>query len=138
MKPTNDPIERGEVLLSHLLRVGVITSAAFVALGTILLFVTGPQTGYFDRGLQGMIAYPPAAGGAPIDRSISDVIRGLRVGEPDAVISMGLLLLVATPIVRVAASVLLFLAQRDLRYVAITLFVLAVLLVALKGGVAGA
>ena len=68
---------------------------------------------------------------------MSPINRQAQVGEPDAVISLGLLLLIATPIMRVAASVLLFLAQRDYRYVAITLFVLAVLLISLRGGMAG-
>jgi uncharacterized membrane protein len=138
VNPNPDRVERGELLLSHLLRVGVLASAAVVALGLVLLFTQGPGLGYFGEGLHGLIVYPARTGGAPIDRSVADVVKGLRVGEPDAVISLGLLLLIATPIARVAASVLLFLAQRDMRYVLITLFVLTVLLVALKGGIAGA
>jgi uncharacterized membrane protein len=128
-------VEHGELLLSHLLRIGVLVSAAVIFIGVTLLFTTAQQTGYFSRGLTGLIVYPPQAGGAPVDSTISDVLAGLRVGEPDAVISLGLLLLIATPIVRVAASVLLFMQQRDYRYVAITLFVLGVLLLALQGGV---
>ena len=137
MKDTGISIERGELLLSQVLRVGVLASAAIVVIGVILLFATLPQTGYFGQGLKGMITFPPLAGSAPIDHSIGDVLKGLRVGEPDSVISLGLLVLIATPIVRVAASVALFLAQRDYRYVAITIFVLIVLLIALQGGAAG-
>ena len=43
------------------------------------------------------------------------------------------LVLVATPVARVAFSVLAFAAQRDRKYVAITLCVLAVLGVTLSG-----
>jgi uncharacterized membrane protein len=55
------------------------------------------------------------------------VARGAAAGRPFALIAVGLLLLIATPVVRVALSVAFFAAQRDWRYVAITLFVLAVL-----------
>ena len=130
-------VEKGELLLSHLLRFGVLVSAGVIILGVIMLFATQGHSGYFSRGLPGLIGYPAQAGGAPVDSSIHDVIAGLKVGEPDAVISLGLLLLIATPIMRVAASVLLFVAQRDYRYVDMTLFVLAVLLFALHGGAAG-
>ena len=137
MKTDISRVEHGELLLSHLLRIGVLVSAVVILIGVTLLFTTGQQTGYFSQGLPGLIGYPPQAGGAPVDHTIIDVLAGLRAGEPDSVISLGLLLLIATPIMRVAASVLLFLVQRDYRYVAITLFVLIVLLIALQGGVAG-
>jgi uncharacterized membrane protein len=46
-----------------------------------------------------------------------------------------MLLLIATPVVRVALSVFFFLAQRDWLYVGITLFVLGVLLLSLFSGI---
>jgi uncharacterized membrane protein len=130
-------VERGEVLLSQVLRAGVLLSAAIIILGVGMLFVKHSQSSYFSKGLQGLLAYPASAASAPIDASISDVLSGLQSADPDAVISLGLLVLIATPIVRVAASVLLFLLQRDYRYVAITTFVLIVLLLALRIGTAG-
>jgi len=55
-----------------------------------------------------------------------------------AVIQLGLLILIATPVVRVAASVVAFAVERDRLYVAITLYVLAVILVSFfLGQVAG-
>jgi uncharacterized membrane protein len=50
------------------------------------------------------------------------------------VILLGLLLLVATPIARVALSLVAFMRQRDRRYVLITAIVLAILLFSLAGG----
>jgi uncharacterized membrane protein len=50
------------------------------------------------------------------------------------VIQLGLLLLVATPVARVAFSILAFALQRDRTYVIITLIVLGVLLYSLAGG----
>ena len=139
MDKTEETIQRvdqGELALSHLLRIGVVTSVAIILLGAIVLFATQGQTGYFEGGLQGLIAYPPRLNGAPVDRSISQVITGLKALEPDAIIALGLLLLIATPIMRVAVSVLLFLERRDYLFVVITLCVLTVLLIALSGGLA--
>jgi uncharacterized membrane protein len=47
---------------------------------------------------------------------------------------LGILLLIATPVVRVAISVVLFAVQRDRRYVLITAVVLALLLTSLMSG----
>ena len=46
----------------------------------------------------------------------------------------GLLLLIATPVARVALSLVAFVLQRDRLYVGITAFVLALLLASLVGG----
>lgn len=51
----------------------------------------------------------------------SSVLSGCRRG----LIQLGLLLLIATPVVRVACSLLAFLPQRDFTYALITLLVLA-------------
>lgn len=137
MRDLNISVERGEVLLSQVLRAGVLLSAAIIILGVGLLFMKQSQSSYFSQGLQGLLAFPASAASAPIDTSISDVLNGLHSADPDAVISLGLLVLIATPIVRVAASVALFFLQRDYLYVAITTFVLIVLLLALRIGTAG-
>src|SRR6267154_1796982 len=49
-------------------------------------------------------------------------------------IQLGLLILIATPIARVAFSVVAFLYQRDWVYVAVTLMVLGLLVYSLLGG----
>jgi uncharacterized membrane protein len=50
------------------------------------------------------------------------------------IIQFGLLLLVATPVMRVAFTVVAFLIQRDRIYVGVTIIVLSVLLFSLAGG----
>jgi uncharacterized membrane protein len=49
-------------------------------------------------------------------------------------IQLGLLLLIATPVARVAFSVAAFAMQRDRLYVVVALIVLAVLMYSLMGG----
>jgi uncharacterized membrane protein len=55
-----------------------------------------------------------------------------------AIIQFGLLLLLATPVARVAFSVFAFALRRDWLYVVITLVVLGILLLSLFGGSASA
>jgi uncharacterized membrane protein len=57
--------------------------------------------------------------------------------RPASVIQLGLLLLIATPVARVAMSLVAFILQRDRVYVVVTLIVLAVLIFSLTGGIHG-
>ncbi|CAA7601499.1 Protein of unknown function DUF1634 [Acididesulfobacillus acetoxydans] len=100
-----------ELFISSSLRFGVYLSAIVMALGIVLLFARGVS-------------------GYPIDvfpTSIPLLWSGIVLFKPAAVITLGLVLLIATPVFRVAASVLLFLVEKDHLYTFITLFVLAVL-----------
>ncbi|CAA7602924.1 Protein of unknown function DUF1634 [Acididesulfobacillus acetoxydans] len=101
-----------ELFISSSLRFGVYFSAIVMALGLVLLFVRG-------------------ASGYPADvfpTSLPLLWAGLLLFKPAAIITLGLVLLIATPVFRVAASVLLFLMEKDHLYTFITLFVLAVLI----------
>ena len=111
--------------ISLLLLVGVGVSALVLAFGLLLVVLTG-QTGYHEAvslglvlGREGSVAFP---------RTIGGVLQGAAQLRPFAVIELGTLLLIATPVFRVAASVLLFLLEQDYLYTAITLGVLGLLL----------
>jgi uncharacterized membrane protein len=67
-------------------------------------------------------------------RTISGICRGALTFRGRSIIQLGLLLLIATPVARVAFSVVAFALQRDRLYAGITLFVLAVLAFSLAGG----
>jgi len=66
-------------------------------------------------------------------RSVTGILLGAFRGQPRSMIQFGLLVLIATPIVRVGFSVLAFAVQRDRLYVTITLIVLVVLLGSVTG-----
>jgi len=66
-------------------------------------------------------------------RSVTGILTGVWRGEPRGLIQFGLLLLIVTPIMRVAFSVFAFAVQRDRLYVVITLIVLLILLGSLSG-----
>lgn len=112
-------------VIGRILRYGVILSSAFVAAGLVLVLLAPPPG--IPGTLQGLIT---ANFGRPT-LSPSALIAGVGRGSDVGVLQFGLLVLVATPITRVAASVLLFLRERDMLYVGVTLLVLGMLLFAL-------
>jgi uncharacterized membrane protein len=57
--------------------------------------------------------------------------------RPDAIVQLGLVLLIATPVARVAMSLVAFILQRDRVYVVVTALVLALLIFSLSGGIGG-
>ena len=67
-------------------------------------------------------------------RILSGIVKDVLAFKRRGIIQFGLLLLVATPVARVAFSILAFALQRDRTYVIITLIVLGILLYSLTGG----
>jgi uncharacterized membrane protein len=111
--------QRMEGVISLLLRSGVISSSALVLAGGILyLYQQGNVFPHYQT-FQGEPSYLRTLGGI-LSSAIGLDSRGI--------IQLGLLLLVLTPVVRVAFSVAAFAIQRDRLYVGVTLIVLIVLL----------
>jgi uncharacterized membrane protein len=113
---------RLERIISMVLRTGVMVSAATVLLGGLCFLVRHGHEPPAYRVFRG----EPAA-----YRSVQGVIRAVPKPDCRAVIQLGLLFLIATPITRVAFSLVGFVLERDRTYVFITLIVLAILLYSL-------
>jgi len=115
---------RIEIIIGSLLRTGVILAASVVFLGGVLYLVRhGHET----------ISYTTFQGEPEALKSIPAVLGGVASFSARAIIQLGLLLLIATPIARVAFAAIAFALERDYLYVVITLIVLAVLLYSLVG-----
>jgi uncharacterized membrane protein len=114
-----------ELFIGMFLRVGVITAACIVVIGGILFLPRmGGQTPHFS-----------VWNGEPQWlRSIGGVIAAAAALRGDAVIQLGILLLIAVPILRVAVALVAFLLQRDWLYCVVTFLVLGILLFSLLGG----
>jgi uncharacterized membrane protein len=110
--------QRGEIFIGNLLRTGVIVAASLVFFGGIVYL--------FQRGLA-LPDYKAFKGEPEELRHVPAIIRYAFSFDGRGLIQLGLLALIATPIARVALSVLVFLRQRDKMYVVITCVVLAVL-----------
>jgi uncharacterized membrane protein len=105
------------------LRAGVGLSIAIVLVGLVITFVHHP--GYFSsRPSLGSLTSPSAH----FPNTLVDVASGVRNGHGQAIIMAGLLVLIATPVVRVALSDVVFVIARDRLYAAITTAVLVILL----------
>ena len=109
--------ERFRIMVSVVLAGGVSVSAAVILVGFVLGVALGWRTSILG-GSQG-----PADLG-----DFSAMLPGLAVLRPAAITQLGLVMLLATPVGRVAASVFGFALERDAIYVAITVAVLAILL----------
>jgi len=120
--PTDDAVEQ---LLGRILQLGVGAAAAIAMFGAVVFYARH--------------AWQPASYrafiGEPADlRSIDGVVHGVLAFRSRALIQAGLLVLIATPIARVALSLVAFARQRDWLYVGITAIVLALLLASLTIG----
>jgi uncharacterized membrane protein len=116
--------ERMDRWIGGLLRGGVMLSAV-VALAGGLWHVAQAGTGAPELRV---------FRGEPAElRGVAGVLRGLAAGHSASLIQLGLLLLIATPVARVALAAAAFTTQRDWTYVVISLIVLAVLAASLAG-----
>jgi len=119
---TDRSIER---TLSVLLRAGVLLSGLIVlAGGAYYLAAHGGEPANY-----GVFAGQPAA-----DRIIGKIVAGAFAWRAPSVIQLGILALIATPILRVAVSLVGFAIERDAKYVGITALVLTLLLYSLFEG----
>jgi uncharacterized membrane protein len=116
-----------ENVLGNLLRAGVVTAALLVLAGGILYLVR------FGAAVEDHHTFQSE----PADlRSPQGIVQSALTLHSRGFIQLGLLLLIATPIFRVAASVYAFGRQRDVTYVLLTLLVLAILVASLFGEIA--
>jgi len=116
--------ERLEHLLARLLRLGVALSAAVILLGGIA---------YLRERGAGMPRQHIFHGEPAELRHTWTIVQAALAFQSRGIIQLGVLLLIATPIARVAFSVIGFLLRRDWLYVTVTLIVLGVLLYSLVG-----
>jgi uncharacterized membrane protein len=127
----DEAIRKTELAISRLLRGGVALSILLVLVGSIVTFAHHPD--YLTKsddlaGLKVSNAFPT---------TIPAMVRGLRHFEGPSIVMAGLLVLVATPVARVAASIVAFSQQKDRAFVIITSIVLTLLLTSLVLGKAG-
>jgi len=126
-----EPAQRTEMAISAVLRTGVNASLVLLMAGTALAFARG---GY-GHGADEVTRLTGSHGTFP--RTLAWLAHGIAHLDGQAVIVSGLLLLIATPVIRVAVSVWAYAKERDTAYVIITTVVLALLLLSFALGKAG-
>lgn len=111
--------ERLDLVMGRLLQAGVLIAAFVVAVGAIALIATHGRD---------PLTLPPVEKEPAVLRSVVAVVAGALRGNVDAVIQLGLLLLIATPVTRVAFTLVAFVIRRDRIFVVVTAIVLGILL----------
>ena len=126
--PGDDQLDQRVTLwISRVLRYGVIGAGSAILLGLALFLVRDPAA-------LSPAALPDLLGrGQRAPLRPGDITAGLRAARPLAVIQLGLVLLILTPMARVLMTLLLFARQRDWAFTLITGVVLLLLTLGLVG-----
>ena len=130
-RPEGDPMLRMELVISNLLRAGVAISLVLIVIGTIVTFARHPEFLKSREELPGLV-HPEAVS----IKSPGAIATGLRELSGQAIVTLGLLVLIATPMMRVAVSVVAFFLEGDRIYTLITLGVFCLLMLSLVLGAA--
>lgn len=117
--------EQVEQTIGRLLQFGVLLGATVVAVGGALYLVKyGADRPHYRR-----------FHGETVDlRTFAGIVSDALAGRSRGIIQLGVLLLIATPVARVAFSVIAFVRERDRLYVVVTLIVLTTLCYSLFAG----
>lgn len=114
-----------EQTIGNLLRIGLIIATLVVLVGAVVYLARhGAEQPHYR-----------IFHGEPADlRGIGGIVHDAAVFNGRGLVQLGLLLLLATPVARVAFSIAAFALQRDGLYVTVTLVVMGVLLYSIVGG----
>ena len=116
--------ERIENVVANLLRAGVLLSALIVLVGACIYVIRHGHSPVDYRAFRG----------EPADlRGVRGIIRDTMRLSGRGIIQLGLLVLIATPVARVAYSVFGFAKEGDRMYVVFTVIVFSILLYSLVG-----
>jgi uncharacterized membrane protein len=116
--------EKLKEAVSRILLFGVVLAALTVLVGGLLFLARHPHK---------TADYRDFNQAAPYARDLAGIARNVLALKSYGIIQLGLLLLIATPVARVAFSVAAFAAGKDVKYLLLTLAVLGVLLGSIAG-----
>ena len=122
LRGTVDP--RVQQVIGNLLRAGVLLAALVTLIGGIV---------YLARHGQALPSYHSFRAQPSDLRHPGGIVRDALADRGSGIIALGLILLVATPVSRVAVTAIAFALERDRTYVVVALIVLALLLGSLLG-----
>ena len=117
-----------QLLLSHVLRAGTVVSITIVFIGGIFFIYRHGQSISDYRAFKGIPSFIQTASG---------IFHGIWALRGQAMIQLGIVLLIATPILRVVFSAIGFALEKDYMYIGISLLVLGIIFFSMMSGHAG-
>lgn len=115
-----------EVIVGTLLRYGVMTASAIVLMGGLYFL--------FQHGQAPVPSYHRFVGESIGYTTFSGILQGAIALQAKAIIQFGVMVLIATPILRILFSLIGFTIEKDRLYIVITLVVLCVIMLSTFGG----
>jgi uncharacterized membrane protein len=113
---------RLETVMGRLLQAGVLLAAAVVTIGA---------AAYLVQHHAGLVDYRHFISGGPGICTFRGIVRSAAHLESLGIIQLGLLILIATPVARVALAFAGFALERDRLYTVVSVIVLLILLASL-------
>jgi len=125
--PSNFKDKDMQAIIGWVLRLGVIFSMLIVTIGGVI-YLTRHGHSVADYSIFRRVpdfVYP------------SNIINGILANRGRAIIQAGIILLIATPVLRIICSFIGFIIEKDYLYTAISLLVLLIILASMISGHAG-
>ncbi|MGA2960322.1 MAG: DUF1634 domain-containing protein [Candidatus Korobacteraceae bacterium] len=120
---------RMELIIGILLRLGVMLAGSVVLFGAVVYLIR--------NGAAALPDYKSFHGESAQLSTVEGILSGVWQFRGRAIIQLGVLLLIATPVARVVFAVVAFALEKDKLYVCLTLIVLAILMFSLLSSVLG-
>ncbi|MGI4751105.1 MAG: DUF1634 domain-containing protein [Janthinobacterium lividum] len=117
-----------QLLIGTVLRWGVVLAMSVVFCGGLI---------YVYRHGYETASYHVFKGEPDFLKSIKGIFNGVLAMKGRAIIQTGIILLIATPIVRIILSIISFLLEKDYLYVIITVIVLGIIITSMLSGIGG-
>ncbi|WP_183563939.1 DUF1634 domain-containing protein [Mucilaginibacter sp. SP1R1] len=117
-----------QAVIGWILRIGVMLSMSIIFIGGVI---------YLSRHGQAHADYSTFKGVPDFIQTTQGIFHGIITLRGKAIIQAGIILLIATPVIRVVFSAIGFVLEKDYLYTAITLLVLLIILASMLSGHAG-
>ncbi|GGB25364.1 MULTISPECIES: DUF1634 domain-containing protein [Mucilaginibacter] len=117
-----------QAVIGWILRAGVLVSMSVIFIGGVI---------YLYRHGQTHVDYSKFVGVPDFVSNPGGIIHGIFTLRGRAIIQAGIILLIATPVIRVLFSAIGFIMEKDYLYTAITVLVLLIILTSMISGHAG-
>lgn len=115
-------------LIGQVLRYGVLTSGIIAIAGGIWYL--------FQQG-SGLTHYTTFNGEPAGFTSFTGILKGITTGSANEIIQLGVVVLIATPVIRIVFSLISFILEKNMMYVIITLIVLSIIMFSMLSGFGG-